>query len=266
MYLESDSGRISYKTFGHKSGKGIVFVHGFPFDKSMWDAQGEMLSRDHYVVTFDLRGHGESDAGSGQYLVEFIVDDLTAIMDHLGLQKVTVCGLSIGGYTALRALDREPSRFSGLILCNTKSAPDTNTAKLNRANQIKLILAGKKSLFAEEMARNLFAPESLGKNRTIVDKITAIMKSTDDKALIGTLIALAARMDMTESLSKISVPTLIITGDKDKVATIADAEAMNSRIPNSKFVLVHGAGHLSNLENPDEFNSAVVSFLKEHNL
>lgn len=266
MFLQTASGQISYNTFGDSKHDAIVFIHGFPFDKSMWDDQCKLLSKDHFAVAFDLRGHGESEVGSGQYLVELIVDDLSTVMEHAGVNKAVVCGLSIGGYAALRAVEREPSRISGLILCNTKSAADTNAAKLNRANQIKAILAGKKFEFAEDMAHALFAPESFEKNKTAVGKIISIMKSTDESALIGTLIALAARMDMSESLEKISVPTLIMTGDKDKVATQADAEFMQSRIRNSKFVLIHGAGHLSNLENPGEFNSALVNFLGENDL
>jgi pimeloyl-ACP methyl ester carboxylesterase len=266
MFLPTAAGKISYKTFGENKNKAVVFIHGFPFDKSMWDDQCKLLSKDHFTVTFDLRGHGESEVGSGQYLVEFIVDDLFDVMGHVGLNTAVVCGLSIGGYAALRAVEREPSRISGLVLCDTKSAADTNAAKLNRASQIKMILAGKKSQFAEDMARALFAPENFEKNKTAVNKIISIMKSTNETALIGTLIALAARMDMSESLEKISVPALIITGDKDKVATQADAEFMQSKIKHSKFVLIHGAGHLSNLENDKEFNSALVSFLGENEL
>jgi len=266
MFLHIAAGKISYNTFGENKNKSIVFIHGFPFDKSMWYEQCNLLSKDHFVVAFDLRGHGESEIGSGQYLVEFIVDDLFIIMEHLGIEKAVVCGLSIGGYAALRAIEREPSRISGLILCNTKSVPDTNVAKLNRANQIKTILAGKKSQFAEDQAKVLFAPESFDKNKTAIDKIISIMKSMSEIALIGTLIALAARMDMTESLEKISVPTLIITGDKDRVATQADAVLMKSKIINSKFVLIHDAGHLSNLENLKEFNEAIENFLSANNL
>lgn len=266
MFLETSLGKIAYKTLGENKNKGVVFIHGFPFDKSMWDEQGKLLSTDHFVVTFDLRGHGESDTGSGQYLIEFLVDDLFALMDEVGIKKGVVCGLSIGGYAALRAIEREPSRLSGLILCNTKSTADPNAAKLNRANQIRMIRVGEKAQFAEEMSKALFAPESFEKNKGAVDKITAIMKATKDTGLIGTLIALAARMDMTESLEKIGVPTLIITGDKDKVATQADAELMHSRIRNSKFVLIHGAGHLSNLENSGEFDQALTGFLKENDL
>jgi 3-oxoadipate enol-lactonase len=266
MLIETSNGKIAYTTYGGNKERGIVFIHGFPFDKSMWDAQGRFFSKDHFVVAFDLRGHGDSDVGSGQYLIEFIVDDLFEIMDHVGLKKAVVCGLSLGGYVALRAIDREPSRISGLVLCDTKSSGDTNAAKMNRANQIKMIRAGKKSQFAEDMSHALFAPESFKKNKTAVDNIVSIMKSTDERALTGTQISLAARMDMTETLPKISVPTLIMTGEKDKIATQADAELMRSKIEASKVVLIHDAGHLSNLENPDEFNAALGNFLKENNL
>lgn len=266
MFLNTPSGKVAYKTFGTNKEKGIVFIHGFPFDKSMWDLQGKLLGEDHFVAAFDIPGHGESEVGSGQYLIEFIADDLFAVMDHNGLKKAVLCGLSIGGYTALRAIEREPTRFSGLVLSNTKSAADTNAAKLNRANQIKTVLSGKKAQFAEDMAKALFAPESFEKNREAVNKITGIMKSTDEKALAGMLIALAARMDMTESLERISVPTLIITGERDKVATQADAELMHSKIKSSKVAIIRNAGHLSNLENPQEFDSALTEFLAENSL
>jgi 3-oxoadipate enol-lactonase len=266
MFLHTPTGKISYETFGRDKEKSIVFIHGFPFDKSMWDDQSKLLSENHFVVTFDLRGHGKSEVGTGQYLIEFIVDDLIGIMEHLSIEKAVICGLSIGGYVALRTVEREPSRVSGLILCNTKSSADTNLVKLNRANQIKMILAGKKSQFAEDMVRTLFAAESFEKKKEVVEKIISTIKSTDEIALVGTLIALSARMDMTESLAKISVPTLIITGEKDKLATVADAQLMNSKIKNSQFIMIHDAGHLSNLENPEEFNSAMINFLKENNL
>lgn len=266
MFLDLPYGRMSYATYGDKKSKAVIFIHGFPFDKSIWDEQSELLSKDHFVVTYDIRGHGQSEVGSGQFLIEFFVDDLFAVMDHTQLKNAVVCGLSMGGYIALRGIDREPTKFSGLILCDTKSSADTNAAKLNRANQIKTILSGKKSQFAEDQAKALFAPESFERNKNAVEKITAIMKSTEEAGLVGALIALASRMDMTESLEKISVPTLIMVGDKDKVTPPSEAEMMNSRIKKSKLVLIHGAGHLSNLENSKEFNSALLEFLKQNNL
>lgn len=266
MFLDMISGRIAFETYGRDKDKAIVFIHGFPFDKSMWNEQAALLSEDHLVVAFDIRGHGQSDRGSGQYLVEFFVDDLIALLDHLALPKVCLCGLSMGGYTALRAVEREPSRFTGLVLCDTKSTADTNAAKINRANQIKTILSGKKKEFAEAQVNALFAPESFDRNSGAVERIRKIIESTGDAALIGALIALAARTDTTESLQNIRVPTLIIVGEKDKVTPLTDSELLHSKIVNSKLEIIHGAGHLSNLENSAEFNSALQNFLAANGL
>lgn len=171
MFLETRNGKIAFETHGERKERGIVFIHGFPFDRSMWNEQARLLSNDHFVVSFDIRGHGESEQGSGQYVIEFFVDDLIALLDHLGLTKLCLCGLSMGGYTALRAIEREPARFSGLVLCDTKSTADTNAAKLNRANQIKMILAGKKPEFAEGQLKALFAPESFKRTGDAVERI-----------------------------------------------------------------------------------------------
>jgi len=266
MILQTPAGKIAYSTFGERKNKSIIFIHGFPFDKSMWDEQATLISKDHFVITYDVRGHGGSDVGSGQYLVEFFVDDLISLLEHTDTQKAVVCGLSMGGYVALRAIDRAKDRFSGLILCDTKATADTNAAKLNRAVQIATILAGKKSQFADGQLKALFAPESFEKRIDAVKKIDSIINSTQNAGLVGVLIALAARMDMTDSLEKISVPTLIIVGEKDRVTTSADAEFMHDRIRNSKLITILGAGHISNMENPQEFNSALTGFLAGNGL
>ncbi len=266
MFLETAAGRIAYETKGANKNRSILFIHGFPVDKSMWDEQSSILSGDHFVATLDIRGHGESSAGSGQYLVEMFVDDLISLMDHLGIEKTCLCGLSMGGYTALRAVDREPDRFSGLILCDTKSSPDTNAAKLNRYNQIRMILDGKKAQFTEGQIKALFAPGSLERRKEAVEKARRTIGSTPDAGLIGVLVALAARMDMTDSLAKISIPTLIIVGEEDKVTPLSEAEAMHAAIRNSALVRIGGAGHFSNLENPGEFNRALRDFLTANDL
>lgn len=266
MFLETRSGKISFETHGENKKKSVVFVHGFPFDKSTWNEQAALLSGDHFVATFDIRGHGESAAGSGQYLVEMFVDDLISLMDHLGIERACICGLSMGGYTALRAIDREPQRFSGLVLCDTKSSPDTNAAKLNRYNQIRTILEGKKPQFADGQIKALFAPGSLERRKESVEKVRGIIESTSDAGLIGVLIALAARMDMTETLTKITAPTLIVVGEEDKVTPPSEAEAMHAALRNSRLVKIGGAGHLSNLENPAGFNRALLDFLSANDL
>ena len=111
----------------------LIFLHGFPFDHTMWDAQVALCAPHFCVVTYDLRGHGQSDVGSGQYIFEFFVDDLFGLMDSLKIQKAILCGLSIGGYIALRAIEREPERVQGLVLCDTRSQADTDAGKIGRA-------------------------------------------------------------------------------------------------------------------------------------
>ncbi|MGC8595102.1 MAG: alpha/beta fold hydrolase [Candidatus Kryptoniota bacterium] len=266
MVLKLQFGNLAFTTYGNKGNPAVTFIHGFPFSREMWSEQCEVLSKDHYVVAYDIRGHGESSVGSGQYLIEMFVDDLISLLDFLDLKSTTLCGLSMGGYIAQRAVDRAADRFSGLILCDTKSTADTNTAKLNRANQIKTIVDGKKEKFVEDMLHSLFAPASFEKNGDGVEKIKKIMNSTDDHALIGTLIALSARMDMTDSLSNIKIPTLILVGDQDKLTTVADADLMHTKIRGSEVVIVKESGHVSNIENAAEFNNAVITFLEKNRL
>ena len=111
----------------------IIFVHGFPFDHLMWKNQIDELGKDYFCITYDIRGLGESPVGDGQYTMEMFVDDLENIIDELKLNNPILCGLSMGGYISLRAVERMENKFSALILCDTKSSADDNQGKLKRA-------------------------------------------------------------------------------------------------------------------------------------
>ena len=111
----------------------IIFVHGFPFDHFMWDEQVKALGGDYYCIRYDIRGLGSSPAGDGQFTMEMFVDDLEKVIEELKLTKPILCGLSMGGYISLRAIERMQEKFSALILCDTKSAADDNEGKLKRA-------------------------------------------------------------------------------------------------------------------------------------
>ncbi len=117
---------------GDKDRKPVVLVHGFPFSHSMWDPQVQALSKTFRVIAYDVRGHGASDAADGPASIDLFVDDLIGILDSLRLDRVAICGLSMGGYIALRAAERHPDRFSALILCDTKSTADTEEGKKKR--------------------------------------------------------------------------------------------------------------------------------------
>ena len=130
---------IQIFTTGSSERKSIIFIHGFPFDHYMWDEQVNELKSLYYCVNYDIRGLGISPAGDGQFTLESFVDDLESIIDEFKLDKPILCGLSMGGYIALRSAERMENKIGGLILCDTKSEADTDEGKLNRAGGIKKI-------------------------------------------------------------------------------------------------------------------------------
>ncbi|MCH7865447.1 MAG: alpha/beta fold hydrolase [Proteobacteria bacterium] len=136
MKIEINGHRLNYREQGPPDGLPVVFIHGFPFNHRTWDPQLKALPDNCRGVAYDVRGHGESDVGDGQYSVEFFVDDLLGLMDHLAIEQAVVCGLSMGGYIALRALERHPNRFQGLVLCDTRSTPDTDQVRVERARPV----------------------------------------------------------------------------------------------------------------------------------
>jgi 3-oxoadipate enol-lactonase len=238
-----------------------VLIHGFPFSKEMWRPQVEVLRKEHYVITYDVRGHGLSDPGDGQYSVEYFADDLLGLLDHLRISRVVACGLSMGGYIALRARERNPERFRALVLADTRSEADNNEGKIRRAAQARSIKADGMKAFAETFVKSVFCEKTFHKNPGVVEMITGIMEKTSPLAAAGTLIALAARTDTTASLYSLTLPALILVGQHDILTPPSAANAMREKIPGAALHIIPDAAHLSNLENPGVFNQHLLSFL-----
>lgn len=253
---------MNYVERGAPDGIPIVFVHGFPFSLETWEPQMRALPNHYRAIAYDVRGHGQSDVGDGQYSIEFFVDDLIALLDHLVIKKTILCGLSMGGYIALRAIERYGDRFSGLVLCDTKSTADSDEGKVKRAATLKAVKADGVDRFAEGFIKNVFAESTFRFDPVAVEKVKSIIKANSPIGIGGTILALASRTDTTSILDKISIPTLILCGEHDALTPPADAKFMHSRIKNSVLHIVPNAAHLSNLENPAFFNEKLISFLK----
>lgn len=255
---------LHYIDIGISTAMPVILIHGFPFSHKMWmlpGGQTEALAGTYRVIAYDVRGHGESEVGDGMYSIEFFADDLLGLMEHLNIQQATVLGLSMGGYIALRAIQKKPERFKALILCNTRADADSNEAKIRRAAAIRAIKTNGPKIFAQEMVKNLFAPQSFETKQTAVKFIESTIERTAPLALCGTELALASRIDSTPSLSSINVPTLVMTGELDAIAPPEIAKSMKENIPNAEFFVIPQAAHLSNLENPEEFNKHLTEFL-----
>ncbi|MGD1046452.1 MAG: alpha/beta fold hydrolase [Bacteroidota bacterium] len=254
---------INYNERGMPQGLPVVFIHGFPFNHEMWEPQMSVIPNNIHAIAYDVRGHGDSDVGDGQYTIELFVDDLIALLDHLLIEKAVLCGLSMGGYIALRTFERHPDRVCGLILCDTKSEPDTNAAKIKRTVTMKAVKAAGVQPFAEDFVRAIFWEKTFEKNPSIIAFIKQIICANSQRGICGTLLALAARTDTTQALSSINIPTCIIVGEHDKLTPPSDAQTMHTMIEGSELYILPHAAHMSNLENVQEFNEKLLAFLKK---
>ncbi|MGA8857795.1 MAG: alpha/beta fold hydrolase [Candidatus Bathyarchaeia archaeon] len=252
---------IFYIEVGISKAAPIVLTHGFPFSHEMWAPQIEVLQKQFRVIAYDLRGHGKSGVGDGQYTLEFFVDDLLGLLDHLKIERAVLCGLSMGGYIALRAVERNPERVRGLILADTQAKADSNEAKLKRATAIKSVKANGVKAYAEGFLKSVFAPQTFTNNKAAVEKIRRIIEANSPLGICGALLALASRTETTEALYSIKVPTLILVGEHDALTPPSASQEMHNKIPNSEIHVIPNAAHLSNLESSEEFNKHLSDFL-----
>src|SRR5260370_1143481 len=130
---------LFYVDEGNSKSTPVIFIHGFPFSYQMWEPQIAACKTNFRVIAYDLRGHGQSSAEDAQYSIEGHVDDLFSLLESLKIEKCVLVGLSMGGYIALRAMERSPEHFAGLVLCDTKSEADSNEAKIKRFQSIHSI-------------------------------------------------------------------------------------------------------------------------------
>ncbi len=193
--------------------------------------------------------------------MDAICDDLLGLMDRLKIEKAVLCGLSMGGYVALRMAERHPEKILGLVLCDTKSEADPDAGKLKRAADLRLIQEQGLEAFADKFSKAVLAPSNV-QNAALLDRVRGMILGNPTEGVQATLIALATRTDTTAALSRVQVPTLILVGQEDAVTLPAAAAAMKERIPNATMAVVPQSGHMSNLENPSVFNSHLTEYLR----
>lgn len=252
---------VSYIDEGHANSPAIIFIHGFPLSKMMWNKQIEVLKENYHVIAYDIRGHGNTDIGNDNFSIDLFVNDLLSLMDALKIDKTILCGLSMGGYIALKAIEKFPERFIGLVLCDTNCSADTPEGKEKRIKTIETIKENGVEKYAGESLKKLFAPESFSKHLDEIAIVREMIINTSKQSLYKTLYALAERAETCTSLHKLKVPVLIIVGKDDELTPPDVALMMHEKIKGSKFHIIENAGHLSNLENSEQFNNQISEFL-----
>ncbi len=256
---------MCYDDLGNK-GTPIIFIHGFPFDKSMWEYQMEFFKDSRRVIAYDMRGYGKSTSNDEDTSIHLLADDLVKLMDILQIPEAIVCGLSMGGYILLDAVKRYPKRFKAIVLSDTQCIADSPEGREKRFKTIEMIEAEGTTNFAEGFVKNIFCSESLANKKEEVEKIKRIILSSSAASITSTLKALAHRSERCSNLAGISCPTLILCGKEDKVTPPAQSEMMHANIASSTLAIINEAGHLSNLEQPEIFNEHLNKFLTESGL
>jgi 3-oxoadipate enol-lactonase len=252
---------ISYNDEGPDGAPVIILIHGFPFNKSMWNDQIEVLTENYRVIAYDIRGFGNSEPGIYDFSIELFVSDLIDLMDALKIEKAMLCGLSMGGYIALNAIENYPKRFSALILCDTNCVADTPEAVMKRMTAIENIDKYGVEAYANESLKNLFSPMSFVTNQEKIVVVKEMIMKASIKSLLATLLALTTRKETCKKLPGIKVPVLILVGEDDKLTTPEAAMQMHKNIKGSILNVIENAGHLSNIENSYEFNICLEKFV-----
>ena len=250
---------IDYDVRG--SGPPVLFLHAFPLDMTMWDAQARALEGTHQVVRLDARGFGGTPPGDGLLTMERIADDAVALLDHLGLSKAIVCGLSMGGYAAFALVRRHPQRVKALVLADTRTAPDSPEAKRSRSAQADAVRREGPPGIADAFLQKAVGETTRQERPALVARVREMILAASARGIVDALAGLAARADSGPTLREIKVPTLVICGAEDALTPVADAEAIQRGVPGSTLQIIPKAGHLSALEDPAAFNAVLLAFL-----
>ena len=253
---------ISYTDEGDKDNLTIIFIHAFPLNKSMWKSQTDYLRDRYRVITYDVRGFGNSEAGTEELTIDLFAADLKHLLDTLGLSKVILCGLSMGGYIALHVVQKFPERFDALILCDTQCAADSAEAKEKRMKSINAIRIGGLEHYADQILPGFFFTDSIDKKSKEIIEVRRIVESNSPEVVCNTLQALADRTETCNNLDNIEVPVLILVGNEDILTPPSAAKFMHSKISGSTLCILEKSAHLSNLDNPADFNKYLDGFLE----
>ena len=258
-----DGTRLSYLEAG-SGDPAVVLLHAFPFHSGMWEDQVQALAGRHRVVAPDLKGFGSSEAPAdvAEYSMETYADEVAALIRSLALGPSVLVGLSMGGYVAFSLYHRHRHLVRALVLADTRAGTDSPEVLERRANHQRLVVDEGTVPVIDAHIETLLTEQTREHRREVVQRARKLMDNPP-AGFVGALEAMKTRPDASSQLSAVDVPTLVLVGSEDQPSPPEVAEAMHREIPDSRLVVLEGAGHLSNLEVPDEFNRALLEFLDE---
>ena len=243
-------------------GELLILMHGIGGNKRNWITNIEVFGQYFKTVAWDARGYGESDDYPGELKFSDFADDLCRVMDHYGVEKAHLLGLSMGGRIAFSFCEKYSHRISSLVLCDTHKG----FKHFTREQQEEFIQLRKEPLLAGKEPKDIapiVAKTLIGKSENtrtfdaLVDSMGRLHKDSYIKAIEASV-----RGDHTDILQQIKAPTLVVVGEFDRLTSPELAKDIADQIPGAKLEIIRNAGHLSNIENSDDFNSVVLDFLR----
>jgi pimeloyl-ACP methyl ester carboxylesterase len=239
----------------------VLLLHAFPLTANMWEPQLDSVPDGFRFIAPDLAGFGGSSPLPAAPTMDGYADDVAALLDRLEIERATIGGLSMGGYVTFALYRKAPERFLGVVLANTRPQADTPEGRDGRMKMRQLVNERGVGAVADQMMPKLLGETTRRHRAGVESRVRALIESNTASAVAAALQAMMQRPDSTPELAKIGRPTLIIAGDEDTLIPRADAETMNTRIARSRLIVLDAAGHLSNMEVPDEFSAALADFL-----
>jgi len=257
----ASGGMVSYRELGDGPGEPLILLHAFPLNGRMFEPQMEAFSKGRRVVAPDYPGFGRSPRTPAQPDIRYYAEGVRGLLDRLGLERVVLGGVSMGGYVAFGCMRLFPEMVSGLILADTRPDADSEETRENRKNMARRVADEGVEVLIELQMRRLLARYTLEKNEEVVEEVHNMILESSPGGVVAALGAMRERPDSTPLLKEIEVPTLVIGGEEDGISSPEVMGAMAEKIPDSRHVTLPRAGHLSNLEAPEGFNAALKEFL-----
>ncbi len=260
-YLEAPASPITIAGRPGQVAGTLVLLHAFPLNARMWEPQLELAAEGWRVIAPHFRGFDGASINPQSTTMDDYVGDVVDLLDALHIHDAVVGGLSMGGYAAFALVRHAPQYVRALVLADTKAPGDTADARQGRQAMIALAREHGAAAVADEMVPKLLGETTRREQPGLVEQVRSLIAGNAPDAIEGALRALMSREDSTPLLSKVHVPVLIIVGDEDRLTPPSLSEDMQRGIAGAELVRIPRAGHLSNLEQPGAFNTAVARFL-----
>ncbi|OGP70512.1 MAG: 3-oxoadipate enol-lactonase [Deltaproteobacteria bacterium RBG_16_50_11] len=260
MLIRANGIQMNYEVSGKKKAPVVMLSHSLGCSLAMWDPQLGALEPLFQVLRYDIRGHGRSETPPGPYKPELLAKDAIALLDGLGIDKVHWVGVSMGGMIGQSVGLNRPDRLKSLALCDTTGVIPPEAQILWRERIAAVHEKGIESQLESTLER-YFTPSFLKANPPMLGAIRKQFLATPVEGYLGCVEAIRS-LNYLDRLSEIKIPTLIMVGEDDPGTPVSASEAMHKRISNSKLVIIPSARHLPNLEQPEFFNTSLLTFLK----